>query len=528
MRSIGFKNFRKFKEFPPIALSPITILVGENNAGKSTVVKGILAVSDFLKSSQGNMSVFRRESDRRKRMKEFLKGRKFYFNASYLAHIGTFKRALYNKSDEGSISFHACLQNNMDVEIEVLGNKDDNEATYGNVSKITIKYINYNITVCFKLLEDIAELTFSPSSDIDASLVGINNYNTRDRLRKYHEVCRAAVSFSMPLSDYIYRPNFDLIGTLLSAVESAIDYTISYDENKKPTYPMWLFDEGEKEKLKPIKIGEETRSFLKQYISCLNPMGRDEEDAHFKLPGSSFFMHWMPEIEYLYAHAVTQTIIYSAKDTNDYLSRTIHEFSSDKSVKYKHDFIVKWMQEFGIGKDYAINSVGGEAHLVKIINADGECVNLADKGMGSIQLMVLLFRLAISLPESGRHGSVPGRRGTIVIVEEPEQNLHPMLQSKLADLFYELHATYGFRFIIETHSEYLVRRSQVIVGERYKTQEELGAKNPFKVYYFPSEGVPYDMKYSLGGMFEKKFGDGFMNEAGKLHMAVLSNLKGKN
>ena len=48
MKYIGFKNFRKFEVFPNIELAPITMLVGGNNAGKSTVVKGILALSDFF------------------------------------------------------------------------------------------------------------------------------------------------------------------------------------------------------------------------------------------------------------------------------------------------------------------------------------------------------------------------------------------------------------------------------------------------------------------------------------------------
>ena len=48
MRQISFKNFRKFKDFPNMELGPITILVGANNAGKSTVVKAILSILDFL------------------------------------------------------------------------------------------------------------------------------------------------------------------------------------------------------------------------------------------------------------------------------------------------------------------------------------------------------------------------------------------------------------------------------------------------------------------------------------------------
>lgn len=34
MEKIGFKNFRKFADFPSMDLAPITIFVGENNAGK--------------------------------------------------------------------------------------------------------------------------------------------------------------------------------------------------------------------------------------------------------------------------------------------------------------------------------------------------------------------------------------------------------------------------------------------------------------------------------------------------------------
>ena len=50
MNKIGFKNFRKFQDFPAIDLGDITILVGGNNAGKSTLVKAMLLMRDFLKS----------------------------------------------------------------------------------------------------------------------------------------------------------------------------------------------------------------------------------------------------------------------------------------------------------------------------------------------------------------------------------------------------------------------------------------------------------------------------------------------
>ena len=48
MRQVGFRNFRKFSSFETIDFAPITIFVGENNAGKSTVVKAILSMLDFV------------------------------------------------------------------------------------------------------------------------------------------------------------------------------------------------------------------------------------------------------------------------------------------------------------------------------------------------------------------------------------------------------------------------------------------------------------------------------------------------
>ena len=145
MRYIGFKNFRKFEVFPDIKLAPITMLVGGNNAGKSTVVKGILALSDFFSTRNeiiDDYAMLRDETDEniQRIKKDALKNIKFYFNTSYLAHIGTFKRALYNKADNNVITFKTDL-GPFDVEIDVIGNKNDEELVYGTVSRVHV-FIN--------------------------------------------------------------------------------------------------------------------------------------------------------------------------------------------------------------------------------------------------------------------------------------------------------------------------------------------------------------------------------------------------
>ena len=111
----------------------------------------------------------------------------------------------------------------------------------------------------------------------------------------------------------------------------------------------------------------------------------------------------------------------------------------------------------------------------------------------------------------------------LVIIEEPEQNLHPASQSKLADLFLEV-SKLGVNVLVETHSEYLVRRSQVLVAEaKYKDEQELAEKCPFKVYYLPEAGtgIPYDMEFRTDGRFKQDFGDGFYDEADKLAYKIM-------
>ncbi len=110
---------------------------------------------------------------------------------------------------------------------------------------------------------------------------------------------------------------------------------------------------------------------------------------------------------------------------------------------------------------------------------------------------------------------------TTVIIEEPELNLHPALQSKLADLFLDVHQRFNIDFLIETHSEYILRRSQVIVAEN--EFEVAPNENPFCVHYFPKDiqHFPYRLDYQEDGSFNKNFGDGFFDEASSSTLELL-------
>ena len=530
MKQIGFKNFRRFEQFPSLDLAPITIFVGENNAGKSTVVKGILALSDFLKRWREDDDVDFYISERRlksntHKLVKYLRNQKFYFNTSYLAHIGTFKRALYNKAEVGIITFSASL-GLVDLSIDVIGDRKDEESVSGIISKVKVIYNTIGVTLLFDLQNDVANVLFAPPlpEHVEKPLIP----HIKDAVLDFYKQYKKPVEFSVKISDYYFGYGPDLISSLESSVENAINVTLY---NNSTDYIVGV-EESFPNRPK-LNISEDIIKFLQLFcesISSARPGSSRIRRRPFSLP--LIPIRTLLKIEYLYAHAVTQTVIYSAKDTNDYLSRTIHEYASTPKTTNDHrrTFIVRWMKEFGIGKDFLITSVGGEAHIVKIQDENDEWVNLSDKGMGSIQLMVLLFRLAITLPKQTISDEVIKRRAMnsrssrIIIIEEPEQNLHPMLQSKLADFLFILNQEYGYCFIIETHSEYLIRKSQVIVKENFNDVNRPLKENPFKVYYFnssSSEEPYYEIVYQNDGNFSNDFGRGFFDEASNLAFKIL-------
>ena len=168
------------------------------------------------------------------------------------------------------------------------------------------------------------------------------------------------------------------------------------------------------------------------------------------------------------------------------------------------------MKKFGIGDDFEIVSFGGEAYRFYIYEGKDR-MDLADKGMGSNQIMILLISLASMIRRYEHTYAKP-----FVVVEEPEQNLHPDLQRMLTELFAYVNKQYGFRFIVETHSEYMIRRSQVLVAEEeFKNEKDLSENCPFKVYYFPKDGEPYDMEYTITGRFGKQFGKNFYDASAR-------------
>jgi hypothetical protein len=196
-------------------------------------------------------------------------------------------------------------------------------------------------------------------------------------------------------------------------------------------------------------------------------------------------------------------------------------------------FIRKWLNKFEIADDFAIETTSEGLGILIYLIKNGDKQLLADQGFGITQLIALLIKIEINIVKSKYIYSHPfilelttetRYKSSTIAIEEPETNLHPKFQSLLADLFMDAYTNYNIRFIIETHSEYLIRKLQYHVAK-----SNIDA-NDISLYYLNNpdknkriQGIPQiqNIKLKNDGTLSEAFGNGFFDEADNLAMELL-------
>lgn len=544
MKSISFKNFRRFTDFPEFKFGDITILVGGNNAGKSTLQKALLLVFDNLKTLKKKTSKFNIFDDG-------FETPQFRFDANEFhdLNLGTFGRSLFTGSKEQKMEFTLQIDN-FPIRIIIEPDANGEDLPVAKVALIEVKDIKRHILYTFnfntkrmriefeqikgngspefdKIQARIEELREELAHEDDAFEAAIANQELEKLLKVrnafVHNVQEESATAEADINNYLGIKGERRItnGALPGYIENIEAYTSTIGIKSTPV--KGLLDEDEDEE-KGYDTSEEEVWNNSEDDRANEQILADKRSVILESAAALESELRRPHVYYIQAHGVSQKMLYTIDDKNDFMAQAIHEYARRGVVhgSFTDTFIRKWMSEFGIGTDYEIKSIGGEGYTFSVITPNGK-MNLADMGMGTNQLMVLLLSLATIMFEEGHHGKDGGKSFVpkFIIIEEPEQNLHPRLQSKLADLISEVAMDDSYKFLIETHSEYLIRRTQVLVAEmNLENEDELEKQNPFRVYYFPANGMPYNMKYLPTGRFENKFGEGFFDEASTAALTI--------
>ena len=214
-------------------------------------------------------------------------------------------------------------------------------------------------------------------------------------------------------------------------------------------------------------------------------------------------------------------------------------------------FMNKWLKVFKIGDHISLEmDKNGLGLLLKVYQtpADKKGVLLADMGYGITQLFSILlqieemimsglynrFRGKVLTTSDSMSGAVSIVLGNYtdtpldprtVAIEEPEIHLHPRFQSLLAEMFYEAYSKYNIHFIIETHSEYLLRKVQTLISARALVPDEVSM-----IYVEDDEAVKKGspkvrrIPVKEDGRLAAPFSPGFYDEADNLSLELFTNM----
>lgn len=512
----SLKNFRSFGEKgADFELAPITVLTGCNSAGKSSLVKALMLLSS---GSEGG------------RYMENLK-----LSSKDLC-LGGYKNVAH-KDGHIIMSYtiwSANLQDTLIVTRKYCAQRND-ELNDGDLLYLTVE--KSDGTLIYKGGDQ-----YSEDEQHDDAI--------KEEFNRFYAVgCYMRVMELLPILEKKKRKSIDDESSQIKRIEEAVKIV--------------------KEKLKSVGVDESDAALLwKEFdhnafttvIKAMDPLGRgntvtlsdwiktpDEEEIEFML--REFIDHIVDDVrspfftkQPIYINSASAQIerLYTVDNENK-MCNTLRELNSRKIqyhnihpdlfsspyVFYKPgSFLNKWIDKFKIGKSIAVRGTDqGLGLMAYMTNYKKEERLLADEGYGITQIVALLLQIDNSIPivleyeedayyKGGK--MVYNYKPKTICVEEPENHLHPKYQSLLAEMFVEAYQKYNIHFIIETHSEYLIRKLQVLVADK----ENALSPNDVSLNYVEKDenGISTNRKIEVqedGGLSDS-FGSGFYDEADSL------------
>jgi energy-coupling factor transporter ATP-binding protein EcfA2 len=112
-------------------------------------------------------------------------------------------------------------------------------------------------------------------------------------------------------------------------------------------------------------------------------------------------------------------------------------------------------EQSGLFKDIEIRDLGdqpGDPFQV-MVTVEGRPANLLDVGYGVSQALPVVVQ------------SILAAEGDLLLIQQPEVHLHPMAQAALGSFFVDMVGDHDKRFVVETHSDYILDRIRMEIAD---------------------------------------------------------------
>ncbi|MBP6872885.1 MAG: DUF3696 domain-containing protein [Bacteroidales bacterium] len=222
------------------------------------------------------------------------------------------------------------------------------------------------------------------------------------------------------------------------------------------------------------------------------------------------------KIDYAPADRFKRNKLHYYSDELSPITKNLHSAVRQQVAEENWKFVNHWIKKFKIGERLDISDSSGIGATISVITKN-KSVDISTLGYGYAQLFFLMIKfLCRDIKKLNPYSNDFYTETVTLIIEEPESNLHPKLQSLLADFFIDAINKFNVRIILETHSEYLIRKLQYLTAMKTATCKDT------KIYYFNEPdhskrtgGEPLIRKIEIleDGSLTSDFGPGFFDEA---------------
>lgn len=215
----------------------------------------------------------------------------------------------------------------------------------------------------------------------------------------------------------------------------------------------------------------------------------------------------------LQAHRASSKRLYLYEEIDNPLTKCIIN-AAESNDKSEREFLKKWTGEIGFNlfEDFRFEHIQGVGYRFEVFKDNG-WRELSDLGYGTRQVLPVILGVFYHIMPNWQKNK--SRTKNMVIIEEPESNLHPKLQSLLANLFVAGKKGNHLPLVIETHSEYLIRKLQFLVAKKEILPSQI------VIHYIGEDNIGsvkdiFEIKINADGSLDKCFGSGFFDEADNL------------
>jgi predicted ATPase len=451
MFNLKIHNFRSFQN-QSFNFSRINILIGENSGGKSSLLKFLLSLKQTLDSpTEVNLK---------------LKGD--------FTDLGNYEEAVYqkNKNRKMKIAF-SNKDGYFDFFLNLLKavEKNQDENTLKSIIKIIEGYDNSRTEINF---------------DINSKL---NNHSSLKTVISNEKVGKLFIIQKKPTSEEGFRELYCDLKFEFKNRSGVIENCIAFKEGFLTL------------------IGQELKS------SCKELFDDDYEYVYYSLVYlllyQNFIIEQIEKIRFVNPIGNSPKRLYFQEDKKaSYKLIDIEKFINvigdplltKKEYNERIELLNDIIKEFGIAEE--IKLVKDEQLPILALNVKTKNFwsNITDVGYGVSLQIPILFQAMLSENYT--------RKGQTILIEQPEVHLHPTLQAKFIDTLLSIGEKNTY--FIETHSEHIVRKLQVLIKNKsYNLKPE-----DITIHYFKRSAIKFDIsehKILQDGILSPSFPTGFFD-----------------